>query len=295
MRYTKHFRSMLFTPATAVDRYRRCHQSSADICVVDLEDSVAAADKEIARRDAAMFFSAPSAAARRCAVRVNAVTEPDGLRDLVALLDYEVRPNIVVVPKAESARDVEIVEQVLGGGRADLEICAVIETPRGLENALSIAEASESLRALIFGAADYSFAVGARRTWECLLSARARVVNSARAANIEAVDSPVFEFADLDALRWEAPLSKDLGFSGKAAIHPGQVPVINDAFSPDADVLALAQRIVTAGKANGRAVTSVDGVMAGRPFFDAAQRLLDEFEPPAESASRSAGKGEAWA
>jgi citrate lyase subunit beta/citryl-CoA lyase/(S)-citramalyl-CoA lyase len=289
MKYTRYCRSMLFTPATAMRWYQRCHQSRADICVVDLEDSVAATDKQRARDNAATFFSAPSAAAGRCAVRVNAVTEPDGLRDLVALRDYPVRPEIVVVPKVESARDVEIVERVLG---ANLEIFAVIETPRGLENAHSIAAASNSLRALIFGAADYSFAIGARRSWEYLLPARARIVNSARAAGIEVVDSPVFEFADVDALRWEAPLSKDLGFSGKAAIHPCQVAVINEAFSPGEDVLATARRIAAAGNANGQAVTSVDGVMTGRPFFEAAQRLLDEFEPSADASSRMKGKGE---
>jgi len=290
MRYTRYCRSVLITPAPAVERYRKCHQSTADICAVDLEDSVSPGAKETARRQAAAFFSLPSARARRCAVRINAVTEPDGLRDLIALLDYDVKPTVVIIPKVEAGRDIEIVEQVLGGACPRLEIFPVVETPRGVENATAIATASPAVRALVFGAADYSFAIGARRSWECLQVARARVVNSARVAGAEAIDSPVFEVSDLQALRWEAPLSKDFGFSGKIAIHPGHVPIINEAFSPDRDTLDRARRVVIAGAASDNNITVVDGVMAGRPFFEAAQRLLDEFGTAAEPVAPDLGK-----
>src|SRR5262249_13646594 len=134
VRYSRYCRSMLVTPATAVRRYRKAHEAGADICLVDLEDSVAPGDKELARRQAAEYFSMPSARSARCAVRINTVTEPDGLRDLLALREYEVRPDIVVVPKVETPRELEIIAQVLGP-HPGLELHAVLETPKGIDNA----------------------------------------------------------------------------------------------------------------------------------------------------------------
>jgi citrate lyase subunit beta/citryl-CoA lyase/(S)-citramalyl-CoA lyase len=260
---------------------------------LDLEDSVPPGEKEDARHRAESFFSAPSAAATRCGLRINGVTELDGLRDLLALQRYAVKPAVVVVPKVESARDIEIVEQILGPTCPAVELFAVVETPRGVDNATSIALSSPRLRALIFGAADYSFSVGAQRSWESLVHARARVVNSARAAGIEVVDSPVFEMADLDGLRHEARRGRELGFSGKIAIHPQQVPVINDVFSPDGPTLERARRVVAAGRDNGHRIAVVDGVMVGTPFFEASQRLIEEFGSPGEpvlSTSRGRNK-----
>jgi citrate lyase subunit beta/citryl-CoA lyase/(S)-citramalyl-CoA lyase len=277
--FTRYCRSVLCTPATAPDRYVNCHRSGADICLVDLEDSVPAPAKADARSRATAFFSSASAAGRRCAVRVNVLTEPDGMRDLLALREYPVTPAIVLVPKVESPRDVEIVAQLLRPVRPDLELFAVIETPRGVENAAAIAATSPRPRALIFGSADYASALGIRLSWEPLVQARTRVVNAARASEVEAIDSPTFELQDLAALRREAALAQDLGFSGKIALHPRQVAVINQVFSPDAESIEAARRVVAAGQRSGQGITTVDGVMVGRPFFEASQRLLDEFDP----------------
>lgn len=281
--YTRYCRSVLCTPGTAADRYAKCHQSGADICLVDLEDSVPAPRKEEARYKAAGFFSSLSAAttSARCAIRINAVTEPDGLRDLLALQRYPIKPVIVLIPKVESPRDVEIVGQVLGRDCPELEVFAVIETPRGVDRLAAIASSSRRLRALIFGAADYALALGIGLAWDALVHARARLVNSARAAGLYGIDSPTFELTDLELLRREATLARALGFSGKIALTPRQVPVINEVFSPDAAQLEQAQRISTAALLSGQGITTVDGTMVGPPFFEAAQRLLEEFgEPP---------------
>ena len=277
MKYTRYCRSLLSTPASAVSKYSKGHEAGADICVLDLEDSIPPWAKEEARQQAEDFFTAPSAKATRCGVRINAVTEPDGLRDLLALQRYEVKPAVVVIPKVESARDVEIVAQVLGPVCPGLELIAVIETPRGLENAASIATASYRMRALIFGAADYSFEVGARLSWDFLVQARARVVNAARAAGLEVVDAPLFELADLGGLWEEGERARSLGFSGKIAIHPRQVPVINELFSPDALTLEQARKVLLAGQSNDYGIAVVDGVMMGLPFFEASRKLIEEF------------------
>jgi citrate lyase subunit beta/citryl-CoA lyase/(S)-citramalyl-CoA lyase len=288
--YTRYCRSVLCTPATAFNRYAKCHGSGADICLVDLEDSVPPHLKDEARVKGEAFFSIATAAAVRCAIRINALTEPDGLRDLLALRRFPVKPGIVLIPKVESPRDVEIVEQVLGRTCPDLELFAVIETPRGVENTAAIAASSQRLRALIFGAADYAFALGIRLSWEPLAYARARVVVSARAANIDAIDSPTFELSDLTRLRHEATMAQCLGFSGKIALNPQQVPVINSIFSPDPEQLDAARRVVEAGKLSDHGVTAVDGVMVGRPFFEASRRLLEEFGPAATNPTMPSGE-----
>lgn len=278
--FTRYCRSMLCTPATASDRYANCHRSAADICLVDLEDSVPAPAKADARVRAAAFFTGESAAGRRCAIRVNVITEPDGMRDLLALREYPVKPAIVLVPKVESPRDLEIVARLLRPVRPDVELFAVIETPRGVENAAAIAASSPRPRALIFGSADYASALGIRLRWEPLVHARTRVVNAARTSEVEAIDSPTFGLQDLTVLRREATLAQDLGFSGKIALHPRQVAVINQVFSPDAESLEAARRVVAAGQRSDQGIATIDGVMVGRPFYEASRRLLDEFDPP---------------
>lgn len=273
--YTRYGRSLLCTPAIDTSRYAACHGSGADICQVDLEDSIPLPRKEEARRRAAAFFDAEQPV--RCAVRINAVTEADGLLDLLALREYPVPPSIVLVPKVESARDLEIVESVLGHHCPELELLAIIETPRGLDRVDTIATGSLRLRALIFGSADYASTLGIGLDWAPLAHARSRLVNSARAAGLEAIDSPCFDLADPTALRHEAELGRRLGFSGKIALHPKQVPVINEVFSPGAEELAHAARVVAAANRSGQGITTVGGAMVGRPFFEASQRLLDQF------------------
>lgn len=282
--YTRYCRSMLCTPAIADDRYANCHQSGADVCLVDLEDSVPLPRKEEARRKAQDFI-ATARPPVRCAVRINSVAEANGLRDLLALRDYPVKPKIVLVPKVESARDLEIVEAVLGEHCPELELLAVVETPRGLERLPEITATSARLRAMIFGSADYAAAMGIGLAWEPLVYARSLLVNAARAAGIDMIDSPLFDLTDLSLLRREAEAGLALGYSGKIALHPCQVPVINDVYSPDAAALEQAHRIVTAADLSGQAITTVGGSMVGRPFFNASRRLLEEFEPlvPADS------------
>jgi citrate lyase subunit beta/citryl-CoA lyase/(S)-citramalyl-CoA lyase len=277
--FTRYCRSVLCTPAIAPDRFTSCHRSGADICLVDLEDGVPAHRKEEARRVATGFFTG---AGPTCAIRINAVTSADGLSDLLALRNYPVKPAIVLIPKVESPRDVEIVEQVLAGWPR-LELFAVIETPLGVQRLAEIAHASRRLRALIFGAADYAAALGIGLDWEPLAPVRAMLVNSARAADLHVIDAPTFEVVDQSLVRRESVLAQRLGFSGKIALHPRQVPVLTEVFSPDPEQLTRAGRVVAAAEQSGHGITTVDGTVVGRPFYEASQRLLDEFGPPARS------------
>lgn len=279
MKYTKYCRSVLTTPALQTERYSKAQTSGADMCLVDLADSVAAQDKADARKKAEGYFATDGDSDRRpgLAVRINTVTTHDGIRDLLAIAEYKNKPDIVIVPRVESPRDLEIVDLILSECGTETDLFAIVETPRGLDAIHEIAHVTARLKTISFGPADYAFATGARLSWATLLHARARVVNSGHAAGLHVVDAPVFDLADMARLRSEAVLGRDLGFDGKVAIHPDQVPVINEVFSPDEDALEYARRVVQAGEDTGFNIGVVDGSMVGAPFFEASRRMLEEF------------------
>jgi citrate lyase beta subunit len=278
MGYSQYCRSLLSVPALAEKKYTTGHQAGADVCVVDLEDSVPVSGKSEGRRSAEAFFSAPTSSATRCGVRINTVTTADGLRDILAILEYQISPRIIVIPKVESPRDIEIVANALGADYGHIDIYAIVETPRGVEKISSIVNASPKPKVLIFGSADYTLNTRVKLSWDGLAYARAKLANSARAYGIEPVDAPSFNLSDTDLLRREAELARDLGFSGKVAIHPRQIPVINGVFTPDAETIDAARRVKAMGEESSRNIAVSNGMMLGTPFFQAAQQLLDEFD-----------------
>lgn len=184
---------------------------------------------------------------------------------------------MMLIPKVESPRDVEIVAAVLDSGDYSPELYAVIETPRGVEQLPWIVR-SPRLGGVVFGAADYAFEVGAALCWEALLVVRSAIVNAAATAGLAAIDSPYFALGDLAGLRWEAMRSKVLGYCGKIAVHPRQVPIINASFFPSDSEIARARSIVAAGEGTGLAVGTAEGQMVGAPFFAAAHALLAQVD-----------------
>jgi citrate lyase beta subunit len=278
-----HRKSIICTPATSTAWYPAAHSCGADVGLVDLEDSVAPARKEAARAAAGGYFKPAVEPACDLALRINSPCSSDGLRDLLAAAAYARRPAIVLIPKVESPRDVEIVTGVLDAGDYAPEVYAVVETPRGIAQLASIVQASR-LGGLVFGAADYALHTGTALRWAPLQFARSAIVNAAGSAGLPAIDSPYFDVRDLDGLRREARLAKALGYCGKVAVHPSQVPAINAAFLPSEEEIDRARAIVAGGETTGMDVAAVDGRMVGAPFFAAANALVDQID-----ADRAAG------
>ncbi|MGP3990786.1 HpcH/HpaI aldolase/citrate lyase family protein [Streptomyces sp. 3N207] len=277
--HTRPGRAWIITPGLRPDRFEAAQTAGAGVAVVDLEDSVAMRDKQAARTRAEQFFASPQKPHPPCTlgVRMNAPATLEGTRDLVALAGYAAKPDLILVPKTESARDIELVASVVDTEGYTPDIWALIETPRALDTLPSITTAPR-LGGLVFGSADYAATVRCGLGWEALLYARCALVNSATAAGIPAIDAPVFDLNDLDALRREAEKAKDLGFYGKGAVHPRQAAVINDTFSPTEEEVTRARAILNASQENARGITSVNGQMVGTPFFTAAQRLIREVD-----------------
>lgn len=261
------------TPGHACARFPAAHSCGADVALVDLEDSVPAAVKPQARQDAAAFFTAPTAAGRILGVRISSPTTREGILDLAALADYPVRPDIVLIPKVESARDFEIAAGALDAPDYTPHLYALIETPRAIEELPSIVRA-ERITGVVFGTADYATAAGCSKSWEAMLHARSALVTSAAAAGIHAIDSPFFDLDDLDGLRGETERAKDLGFAGKCCVHPRQLPVVTSVFIPTGAEVDAARAIVAAAEEAGGRIVRVDGQMIGPPMVKAARALL---------------------
>ncbi|MFD8385222.1 HpcH/HpaI aldolase/citrate lyase family protein [Streptomyces sp. NPDC059679] len=272
----------IITPGHMCARFPAAHGCGADVALVDLEDSVPATAKPEARQMARAFFTNPPTRSA-LGVRISSPTTRDGIRDLAALHGYPAKPQIVLIPKVESARDIEVVAGALDTlGYAPL-LYALVETPRALEE-LPLVVRADRIAGVLFGTADYATAAGCGRAWEPLLHARAALVTSAAAAGIPAIDSPFFDLDDLDGLRHEAEKAKALGFTGKSCVHPAHLPVIDEVFRPSEEEIAAARAIVSAAENAGGSIVRVDGRMAGPPMVAAARALLarEEARTPSE-------------
>ncbi|MEH6592197.1 MAG: CoA ester lyase [Halioglobus sp.] len=263
-------RSLLFVPGSRSERFAKAEASGADMVCIDLEDAVVAAEKDSAR-SAALAHLANAAPVERV-IRINRVTEPEGQADLTALANSPDVPELVMLPKTESAEEVRQAVAALAG--KSVGIIALIESPRGLLNALAIAEADDSVEALMFGGADFSAELGSDMSWDALLYARGQLAVVAAAAGVQLIDVPCLALKDEVALASETAKIISLGFTCKSAIHPAQIAVIHQQFMPDAQAVEKAQRIIAASETAGGGVVNVDGAMVDRPVVIAAQRTL---------------------
>ena len=269
---------MLFTPANRPDRYEKGMATGADGVVIDLEDAISLAEKDSARTMVVDYFREkgriPADRPFVSAIRLNNIHTLAGLKDLSALVDSGIRPDVLLLPKVESPGEVNILESHLTGRQAEIRFMALIETALGLQNADAIAQSSERVSALVFGGADLATDLSAEAGWEPMLFARSRLVQAAATAGIVALDVPYLDLQDMSGLQPECIRVKALGFAGKFAIHPKHVPVVMDIFRPDPASISLAHRIVEAYEAVHGNACEVDGKMVDLPVYRSARRTL---------------------
>ncbi len=256
---------------------RKAPGAGADVLVFDLEDAVAPERKPEARDAVVDVLSDPEFDPdAEVSVRVN--PGDGGIDDVHAICGAH-PPDALVVPKAKSAAEVTRVADAARAVGADCPVIAIIESAAGVLASPDVASA-EDTTALIFGAEDFAADVGATRTADGteVLYARERVVVAAAAADVDAIDTLHVDYSDADGLREDARFSRQLGYDGKLAIHPTQVPIINDAFSPDPEDVEWAKKVLRArdeADADGRGVFGVDGEMIDAPLVKQAENILD--------------------
>lgn len=266
--------ALLFTPGSRLERVDKAVASGADGVILDLEDSIGAADKDRVRAEVVGWLQRHGRAGRPpfvTAVRFNSPRTAPGRADLDAFRASPARPEIVMLPKVEAAAEVREVAGELG---AAVRIIALVETVRGVRHVADIAAASPQLVALAFGGLDLSAETGGEPTWDALLWPRTAVVHACAAAGLLPLDQPFIDFNDDAALAEECARSRELGYVGRLAIHPRQCGLIRAAYQPTTEQVARARRIVAAYEGAHGHVVNVDGQMIDVPIYRAAQRVL---------------------
>ena len=281
-------RSCLSVPASSERKLEKAPGVGADEVVIDLEDAVAPAAKDDARSAAAASLAAPAWDGATVSVRVNAPRSAWCHLDIAALAALPDRPVSIVVPKVESAHDLAFVERLVDGVEAaagrtrPVRVQALIETAAGLVNVAAIASASARLDALIVGYADLAASLGRNRAAQADLDswrpAQDAVLVAARAHGLQAIDGPHLGVAVDDAFAAAATRARDLGFDGKWAIHPSQVPTLNELFTPSAEEVQRAREVVEAleraERDTGQGAVALDGEMLDEAVRVAALRVL---------------------
>lgn len=277
----KTFRSLLFVPGSRPDRFEKALAAGADSICIDLEDAVPPQDKASARAGVIGWLEVNSESYPDCAigVRMNGLDTLDGLKDIIAFSETKGRPNFFMIPKSSSYSDLANFQQLLhlhDLNQKRVALWAVIETVVGLKNASDIAGTCGSRGGVLFGGADYSLAIGTSMDWEALFHARSTLATEARVTNGTLMDVPYLNVKDEEGLRAECMRVKALGFDGKACIHPSQVAIVNEVFSPTEVELEWAKRVSEAFKSqDGRAVL-MDGKMLDIPVYLRAERILSK-------------------
>jgi len=277
-------RALLFMPGDNRHKIEKGAALDVDSVIMDLEDGVALNNKPAARATIAAALREVDFGRTERLVRINPVGSGLEADDLAATLPA--RPDAYVVPKVESARQIydiaarlDAAERENGWPSGAIRLLPIVETARGVVNLREITESSPRLDALIFGAEDLAGDIGATRTpdgWE-VFYARSAVVIHARAAGLHAIDTPFVSLTDLDGLGAETRTAMLMGYSGKLAIHPRQVEPIQQMFTPTAEEIAQAKRLIdahTAHQAAHTAVFELDGKMVDMPMVRAAEHVL---------------------
>ena len=278
------WRSMLYVPATSEKFIEKAHERGADAIKIDLEDAVALAEKPRART---LVRSAAKTVAKGGADVLVRINRP--LRMAVEDLEASVWPEVcgLVLPKVESADHIGFLAEIITElenerdmQRGHIKLMALIETPRGYSNVRDIAHSSERLSAIALGQEDFSAEMGmVEPEGMSLLSYYQTVQVAAREAGILPIGYPgsIAEFTDLELFKSNALIARKLGFDGGACIHPKQVPILNEAFTPTDDEIDRSERMVAAydaAMAAGDGAVAFEGKMIDVPVVARAERIL---------------------
>jgi len=273
-----------------------------DAVILDLEDSVPAPDKDAALAVVRNALYALDFGYCERMVRINPL--PAGLEEVEPLVHAGV--NVILIPKCESAEQVKSVDARISSALSSLAtrnsqletyLMPIVETCEGMFKAREIAGASPRIVALTYGLEDYLLDLGGIKTPAGLESlwARSQVANAAKAAGVQAIDTVFADVDDMAALRASCQAAKELGFEGKGCIHPRQIQVVNDEFTPSAAEVEKAQRIVLAFKeaqAQGRNVVNVGSKMIDPPVVERALRTIAMAEAMGSRVQESTGSGQ---
>jgi len=271
-------RSILFVPADKPGRIEKAATLSTDVVVIELEDGVSPENKDFARKEAGRMIEQVDFGNKEVALRVNRISTLHGLEDMNAMAKWAKKPDLVLLPKVESAGEVRIYDDLISQMKAKLEFMVMVESSRGILNAAKIVPASPRVSCLAIGVADLSAELGSRMSWDAMFIHRASMVVACGLTGIMPIDSPYLNIRDETGLLKECKKVREIGYTGKLCIHPSQLALVNGAFTPSAEEVARSRRIIKAAETRGIGALVLDGKMVDTPVIKSAQRIVEAAE-----------------
>ena len=269
-------RSLLFVPGNRLNLFPKALKTGADVVCLDLEDSIPSNQKAKTRRETIEFLESTSEVEDiEVVLRINGLETHDGIKDIDCIMDSKTPPSSLMLTKIRSADEVRLLDKLLSTPvLSEIRFQVIIETTSALEKVMGIATACDRIDSLLFGGVDMAAELGTTFDWESMLYSRSRIVHAGASANIDIMDVPSLDIDDLAGLEKTSEASAKLGFTGKAAIHPSQVPIINKAFTPDPKMVAEAKKIIGIFEKSENGIAVVDGKLLEKPLIRSMYRTL---------------------
>ena len=268
-------RSFIFTPGLNPEMFPKALASGADMVCIELEDGIAIKDKDEARKNTINALKNLKINNDvELVVRVNCQRTKPGLLDLEAFISSKLNVKALMLPKVKTPDEITFIDDLLTDCNMDTDLHVIIETNEALENIYDIAHASKRIVALYFGGVDMAAELRVPNSYENLIYARSKLVHAGASVGIDVIDVPYLDLEDMDGMKKEAELVRNLGFTGKGSIHPKQINILNEVFTPSKEEIIKAKRIIDQFNASDTGLVVIDGKLIEKPVLREMKRRI---------------------
>ena len=268
-------RSFIFTPGLNPEMFPKALGSGADMVCIELEDGIAIKDKDEARKNTINALKTLEVKNDvELVVRVNCQRTKPGLLDLEAFISSKLKVKALMVPKVNTPDEITFIDDLLSDCNLDTDLHVIMETNEALENIYDIAHSSKRIVALYFGGVDMAAELRVPNSYENLIYARSKLVHAGARVGVDVIDVPYLDLEDMNGMKKEAELVRNLGFTGKGSIHPKQINILNKVFTPSEEEITKAKKIIDQFNASDTGLVVIDGKLIEKPVLREMQRRI---------------------
>ena len=268
-------RSFIFTPGLNPEMFPKALASGADMVCIELEDGIAIKDKDEARKNTINALKTLEVKNDvELVVRVNCQRTKPGLLDFEAFISSKLRVKALMLPKVKTPDEITLIDDLLTDCNLDTDLHVIMETNEALENIYDIAHSSKRIVALYFGGVDMAAELRVPNSFENLVYARSKLVHAGASVGVDVIDVPYLDLEDMNGMKKEAELVRNLGFTGKGSIHPKQINILNEVFTPSKDEITKAKKIIDQFNASDTGLVVIDGKLIEKPVLREMQRRI---------------------
>ena len=268
-------RSFIFTPGLHPEMFPKAIASGADMVCIELEDGIAINDKAEARKNTIEALKTLEVKNDvELVVRLNNQRTKFGLLDLEAFISSKLKVKSLMLPKVKTPEEVTFIDDLLTDCNLDTDLHVIMETNEALESIYDIAHSSKRIVALYFGGVDMAAELRVPNKFENLIYARSKLVHAGASVGVDVIDVPYLDLEDMNGMKKEAELVKNLGFTGKGSIHPKQINILNEIFTPTKEEIIKAKKIVDQFNDSNTGLVVIDGKLIEKPVLREMQRKI---------------------